>query len=109
VHKNTLNTPLLCLEFSDVTDPSDSLSSGRSSQPSANLMQVINPQTLHYHLQSMGDQYCLSDEVVQWAQTLLDELLLMFILINLNSWIPPVGQTAAPTPTESTYTFTQIF
>ncbi|KAI7942462.1 hypothetical protein MJO28_012489 [Puccinia striiformis f. sp. tritici] len=100
------------LDISDLTYQSELLSSDNSSQRSANSMRVINRQTLQSVqdcLQSMGDQYHLNNEVVQWAQNLLDELWLMSILVNLNSRIPPapsphVGQTAAPTSTKS-YTF----
>ncbi|KAI9616553.1 hypothetical protein H4Q26_010950 [Puccinia striiformis f. sp. tritici PST-130] len=104
------------LDISDVTYQSESLSSDNSSQRSAKSMRVINRQTLQSVqdcLQSMGDQYRLNDEVVQWAQNLLDipeqELWLMSILVNLNSRIPPapsphVDRTAAPTSTKS-YTF----
>ncbi|KAH9472514.1 hypothetical protein Pst134EA_003124 [Puccinia striiformis f. sp. tritici] len=88
------------LDISDVTYQSESLSSDNSSQRSAKSMRVINCQTLQSvqdRLQSMGDQYRLNDEVVQWAQNLLDipeqELWLMSILVNLNSRIPP-----APSP-----------
>ncbi|KAA1069816.1 hypothetical protein PGT21_033741 [Puccinia graminis f. sp. tritici] len=102
---------------SDQTDRSD-LPSSLDSNPPPHRVRSINPRALESvqnRLRSMGSHYRLSEDLIQWAQTLLDmpeeERWLMSILISLNSQIPPVPsvQPAAETAVSTGNTNTEMF